>query len=205
MERTTHEPCPTRHAVILAAGESTRTRPLTLHRPKPLIPLLGKPLLAHILDELVGIVQHVTLVVGYRADDIRRSFGTSYQGMQLSFVVQEQVNGTAGALLSVAQQAEGGGAPPLDAPFFLLYGDNLISQVDVRGVCRDRYCLAGLQVADPRLFGVLEIHEGQVVRILEKTPYPPPGAPANPGIYHLDGQAVPLLAQIQPSPRASMS
>jgi NDP-sugar pyrophosphorylase family protein len=185
-------PCTTRHAVILAAGESKRTRPLTSQRPKPLIPLLGKPLLAHILDELFGLVERVTLVVGYRADEIKAAFGDSYRGMALRYVLQEQVNGTAGALLAVGQ---------IDEPFFLLYGDNLIAHADVLGVCAQRPSLAGMRVEDARSFGVLQIADGRVLSILEKPDHPPPGALANPGIYHLDAAAFPALARIAPSPR----
>lgn len=203
MTRTSSLPaCQTRHAIILAAGESRRTRPLTLHQPKPLIPLVGKPLLSHILDELVGLVEHVTLVVGYRAGDIRAHFGSVYQGMHLYYVYQHEINGTAGALLAVADQLSTAGIPlnEHDA-FFLLYGDNLISQIDLLGVCAQRYCLAALPVDDPTAFGILDVVDGRVMRIIEKPQQAPPDALANPGIYHFDGHVFSALRQIQPSPR----
>ncbi len=195
MAQNPQPPCATRHAVILAAGESKRTRPLTLHRPKPLIPLLDRPLLAHILDELHGLVDRVTLVVGYRADMIEATFGREYRGMSLRYVQQRVVNGTAGAVLA---------ARPIDEPFFLLYGDNLIAREDVLGVCRGRYGVAGLPVADARSFGVLEVADGLVHGILEKPPSPPPGALANPGIYQFDAAVFPLLERITPSPRGEL-
>lgn len=191
--------CQTRHAVILAAGESKRTRPLTLHRPKPLIPLLGKPLLSYILDELVGIIERVTLVVGYRADDIRAVFGSSYRGMELRYVQQQVVNGTAGALLAVEKQHAH--APPIDEPFFLLYGDNLISQIDLEHVCAQRYAMAALRVEDHSGFGILEVADGRVLRIIEKPLHAPPDPLANPGIFHFDQHVFPVLHQIVPSPR----
>lgn len=193
MPLTNSAQCATRHAVILVAGESRRTRPLTLHRPKPLIPLVGRPLLAHILDELVGLVTHVTLVVGYRAADIQAHFGADYRGMELRYVPQQQVNGTASALQAVAGR--------IDAPFFLLYGDNLISRVDLENICRERYSMAALRVADPQAFGILDIVDDRVQRIIEKPPHAKPGAPANPGIYHFDAAVFPLLERIRPSPR----
>jgi bifunctional UDP-N-acetylglucosamine pyrophosphorylase/glucosamine-1-phosphate N-acetyltransferase len=202
MSRTTSSsPCSTRHAIILAAGESTRTRPLTLQRPKPLIPLMGQPLLAHILDQLAGLVEHVTLVVGYRADDIRARFGDTYRDMRLHYVLQTERNGTAGALLAVADAAAAGSDLPLNEPFFLLYGDNLVSHIDLLRVCQQRYCVAALPVDDPRSFGVLDIAGDRVTRIIEKPPHAPPGSLANPGIYHFDGAVFALLRQITPSPR----
>lgn len=187
--------CTTRHVVILAAGESKRTRPLTAHRPKPLIPLLGRPLLAHILDELAGLVDRATLVVGYRAEMIEACFGDRYRDISLRYVRQTVVNGTAGALLAAA---------PIDEPFFLLYGDNLIARADVLGVCDERYKLAGLPVEDARSFGVLDIVDGRVRGVLEKPANPPPNALANPGIFHLDQAAFPALERIRPSPRGEL-
>jgi bifunctional UDP-N-acetylglucosamine pyrophosphorylase/glucosamine-1-phosphate N-acetyltransferase len=167
-----------------------------LQRPKPLIPLLGQPLLAHIFDQLVGLVEHVTLVVGYRAADISAHFGAEYRGMRLRYVLQTERNGTAGALLALADAAAAS-----DEPFFLLYGDNLISHTDLLRVCQQRYCLAALPVDDPRSFGVLDIEGDHVRRIIEKPPDAPPGSLANPGIYHFDGAVFPLVRQITPSPR----
>ncbi len=185
--------CTTRHAVILAAGESRRTRPLTLRRPKPLIPLLGQPLLAHILDELVGLVVRVTLVVGYRAEDIQHSFGTCYRGIELGYVHQQHINGTASALLAVADQVQ--------EPFFMLYGDNLISRADLLNVCQQRYCMAALSVPAPESFGILQTAGDRVLGIIEKPIQAAPGSLANPGIFHLDQQIFPLLQHIRPSPR----
>lgn len=187
--------CHTRHAVILAAGESKRTRPLTLHRPKPLIPLVDRPLLAHILDALAGLVDRATLVVGYRADQIEAAFGARYREIDLRYTRQQTVNGTAGALLAAA---------PIDEPFFLLYGDNLVAREDLLGVCRARYAVAGLRVEDARSFGVLEVVDGLVRGIIEKPAAPPPDALSNPGIYQLDADVFPLLGQIVPSPRGEL-
>lgn len=195
MPSSAQRACATRHAVVLAAGESKRTRPLTLHRPKPLIPLLDRPLLAHILDELVGLVERATIVVGYRAELVETFFGPEYRGIALRYARQPVVNGTAGALLAAA---------PLDEPFFVLNGDNLAAREDVLGVCAGPYAVAGLPVADARSFGVLQVVDGRVLAILEKPADPPPGALANPGIYHF-GQAVfPLLERIAPSPRGEL-
>ncbi|NJK82050.1 MAG: NTP transferase domain-containing protein [Chloroflexaceae bacterium] len=193
--------CITRHAIILAAGESKRTRPLTLQRPKPLIPLLDRPLLAHIMDQLVGLATRVTLVVGYRADMLRAFFGRTYRGMALDYVTQYAINGTAGALLAVEDAVTAGQIAPVDGSFFLLYGDNLISQIDVVGVCQQRYSLAALPVGDPSAFGVLDVAGQRVQRIIEKPPDAPPGSLANPGIYHFDAQVFAALHEIAPSPR----
>jgi bifunctional UDP-N-acetylglucosamine pyrophosphorylase/glucosamine-1-phosphate N-acetyltransferase len=86
----------------------------------------------------------------------------------------------------------------------LLYGDNLVARADVEGVRQMRYAVAGLRVSDPRSFGILELADGQVQRIIEKPAQPPLNALANAGIYHFDGDVVPLLRQITPSPRGEL-
>jgi bifunctional UDP-N-acetylglucosamine pyrophosphorylase/glucosamine-1-phosphate N-acetyltransferase len=141
------------------------------------------------------MVEHVTLVVGYRAEQIMAQFGSQYRGMTLRYVTQTTVNGTAGALVA---------AGPLHEPFFLLYGDNLIAAADVRGVMRARYAMAALPIADARAFGVLDIVGEQVRGIIEKPANPPPNALINPGIFHFDAAVFPLLAQITPSPRGEL-
>ena len=62
-------------AVILAAGEGVRLRPLTLERPKPLIKVDGKTLLEHNLDQLVGVIDEVILVIGYKGNMIKEYIG----------------------------------------------------------------------------------------------------------------------------------
>ena len=84
--------------VILAAGEGVRMRPLTNDRPKPLVPIAGRPLLAHILDALPSEVDELVLVVKYRQQQIRDFVGTSYNGTPVTYVEQGDQYGTGGAV-----------------------------------------------------------------------------------------------------------
>ena len=106
-------------AVILAGGLGTRLQPLTLHTPKPLLPLNGKPILGHIITQLQkhGVTK-IIISVGYKADQIRDCFGDgSSYGLSIRYVVETKPLGTGGA---VKQAARG-----LTEPFLLLWGDNL--------------------------------------------------------------------------------
>ncbi|MCK4832078.1 MAG: NTP transferase domain-containing protein, partial [Anaerolineales bacterium] len=76
---------PPTQAVILVAGASTRTHPLTIHRPKPLLPLLNKPILQHTLEQLDGLVAEAILVVGFEREQIRQAFGSSFRSIRLSY------------------------------------------------------------------------------------------------------------------------
>lgn len=105
-------------AVVPAAGEGTRMRPLTADRPKGLIEVAGQPLLGHVFDALRPVTTECVVVVGYRGDQIVERFGPTYGGLDLTYVRQSERRGLADALL----QAE----PHIDGDFISLNGDNIV-------------------------------------------------------------------------------
>ncbi len=105
-------------AVVPAAGEGTRMRPLTADRPKALVEVAGQPLLAHVLDALRPVTGEVVVVVGYRGEQIVDRFGPAYRGLELTYVRQPERRGLADAVL----QAE----PHVDGDFVSLNGDNVV-------------------------------------------------------------------------------
>src|SRR3989344_1124817 len=111
-------------AVIMAAGKSTRTYPLTLTRPKPLLPIANKPLLEHTLDNLHGTADEIILIVGYKKEMIRDKFGKSYKGMRLRYVNQKEQLGTGHALLMAK--------PFITGRFIVMAGDDLYSKQDIK-------------------------------------------------------------------------
>ena len=82
-------------AVILAAGEGKRMRPLTENTPKPMLPLLGRPILEHLLEILPEAVDEVILVVGYRAEKIKAHFSDRFGRFRIHYIHQEKPEGTA--------------------------------------------------------------------------------------------------------------
>ena len=84
--------------IILAGGKGTRLRPLTDMMPKPLIPVCGRGTLLRLLDELPEQIDHIILVVGYLHAKIRDAVGTSSQSRPVSYVLQDPLDGTGGAL-----------------------------------------------------------------------------------------------------------
>ena len=81
-------------AVILAAGKSTRTYPLTLTRPKPLLKAANKTILEHNLDNLNGIADEAILIVGYKKEMIRKKFGNNYNNIKIRYIEQKEQLGT---------------------------------------------------------------------------------------------------------------
>src|SRR4051812_27692661 len=86
-------------ALVLAGGEGTRLRPLTLTLPKPVIPLAGRPFLSFMLDWLGRHgVDDALLSCGYRSPDVEPALGNDHRGMRLRYVIEDEPLGTAGPL-----------------------------------------------------------------------------------------------------------
>lgn len=163
-------------AVILVAGKSTRTYPLTLSRPKPLLKITNKTLLQHNLEQLNGIVNEVILVVGYKQDMIKKAFGNSFGKIKIKYVEQKVQNGTGGALLAVKDYLKG--------KFLVMNGDDLFSKRDIKRCIKHNYCILGKEVADLYRFGEIVSNKDVVQKIIEK-PNRDLGV-ANTGIYVFD-------------------
>jgi len=105
-------------AVVPAAGEGTRMRPLTATQPKGLVEVAGKPLLAHVFETLAALdPEEIIVVVGYRGEDIEAAFGRAFEETPLRYVTQPEQRGLADAVL----RAE----PHIEGDFVVLNGDNI--------------------------------------------------------------------------------
>lgn len=105
-------------AIIPAAGEGTRLRPLTETKPKAMVEVDGDPLLAHVFRSVQDIdVQELIVIVGYRLEEIISHFGTEFNGIPITYVHQRNQLGLAHAV----HQAE----PHVDDTFIVVNGDNV--------------------------------------------------------------------------------
>lgn len=109
-------------AVVLAAGEGRRLRPLTYNRPKPMLPVAHRPIIEHVLDSLIdGGIERIAIVVGYRGARVKSHFGPTYRDIPIEFINQRKQLGSAHALL----QARGSGIPRESDRFLVVNGDQL--------------------------------------------------------------------------------
>jgi len=182
-------------AVILAGGEGTRLRPLTLTRAKPVVPLLNRPLLAYQLALLRrhGVTDAI-LACSYRVDDVRRALGDGAAlGTRLRYVVEDVPRGTGGGVRNAADLARG--------VVFVLNGD-ILTDADLTAMRRfhdargSRVTIFLRAVADPRPYGLVECAADGRVRAFREKPASLEGLAAatiNAGIYLIDAA---LLARI---------
>lgn len=170
-------------AVVLAAGRGERLHPITLTMPKPLLPIGGKPLADHLLSSLheAGI-NEALFVVHHLADQIMTCLGSSRLGIKLRYKEQGDVLGTAHAL-KVAETHVG------DEPFLLIHGDLFVPGRTIKKVI-EKYrqergpCMAVVRVESAGDYGVVDLENGRVVKIVEKPTLMGAGV-ANAGIYVL--------------------
>ena len=155
-------------AVVMAGGEGTRLRPLTSNQPKPMVPIVGKPCMEHIIELLKEHgFQDVIVTVAFLPQAIRSYFGGGESlGVDISYSVEESPLGTAGSV--------GLAAPALDDTFLVISGDALCD-IDLSRLVdfhkeRGAAVTIGLKsVENPLEFGIVVTDEdGRIERFLEK-------------------------------------
>ncbi|HEX5798530.1 MAG TPA: nucleotidyltransferase family protein, partial [Gaiellaceae bacterium] len=155
-------------AVVMAGGEGTRLRPLTSNQPKPMVPIVGKPCMEHILELLA---QHgfdeVVVTLAFLPQAIRSYFGTGEAlGLSIEYSVEEMPLGTAGSV-GLARDA-------FDETFLVISGDALcdVDLGELVRVHREKGAAVtiGLKsVENPLEFGIVVTDdEGRIERFLEK-------------------------------------
>jgi dTDP-glucose pyrophosphorylase len=203
-------------AVILAAGKGTRMGDLTQDRPKPMLLLQGKPILAHIIEGLAANgIREFCLITGWRAEVIEDYFQEGHQhGVQIQYVRQTVQDGT-GKAPELAKEFVGA------SPFLLTYGDILVQPETYRQML-NRFASGpfdglvtvtrgedvkkgGLLFFDSRfnLLRVVEKPSDQQLGELQQAGWLSPGAPLwyNAGIYLFRPCLFGFTAALQKSPR----
>lgn len=186
--------------LILAAGKGSRLYPVTLHVPKPLLPIANRPTLEYAFDRLKEIgVQEICVVVGEAEEQMKAALGSGRAyGVDLSYVRQTEPKGLAHAV-GFARDFVGG------EDFVLYLGDAVYSEGFAQHATRfrDSGC-ANLNIVkpveDPSRFGVANVSDGRIVKLVEK-PKEPESNLAMAGLYFFGPQIWSVLPDLQPSAR----
>jgi mannose-1-phosphate guanylyltransferase / phosphomannomutase len=186
-------------AVVMAGGEGSRLRPLTIRRPKPMVPIAGKPVMEHILHLLKrhGITE-VIVTVQYLASNIEDYFGNGSQfGMRITYSREDIPLGTAGSVKNAEEQ--------LTEPFLVISGDAL-TDYDLTALIKyhnEKRSLATLLLAhvhNPLEYGVIITNEdGHIAQFLEKPSWGEVFSDTiNTGIYVLHPQIFTYFEKYKP-------
>lgn len=186
--------------LILSGGRGTRLRPLTYTSAKQLVPVANKPVLFYGIEAIAAAgIREIGIVVGDTQAEIRAAVGDgSRWGVRVQYIEQDAPRGLAHAV-KISESFVGG------EPFVMYLGDNLLN----RGITqfveefeRDRPAAQILltRVPDPQQFGVAQLDNGRVVRLVEK-PTEPIGDLALVGVYMFGPDVFESVQRIRPSGR----
>lgn len=154
-------------AVVLAAGEGTRLRPLTRNRPKPMLPAANRPVLEHVLDALVDAgLDRIVLVVGYRRERVQEYFGATYRDIPIEYVKQDKQLGSGHALLQAHSAVKNA--------CIVVNGDHIVAETAVEQVVETfqsddaSAAMAVIERADASKYGAVTLADRDVAEIIEK-------------------------------------
>ena len=152
--------------VILAAGRGTRMGALTNTLPKPMLPVAGRPLVAHTVDAAIEAgATRIVLVVGYESAAVKAYFESDTFGVPVSFVQQAEQRGTGDAVRSAVSHLKSG-------PFVVLNGDGLYDHESLSHLYEVGPAVGSYRVPNPETYGVLRTDGDCVTGIVEKPAEP---------------------------------
>jgi len=187
-------------AIVPAAGEGTRLRPLTAERPKGLVEVAGRPILTHVFESLrTAGIDHIVVVVGYRGDDIVDYYGDRFRDVSLTYAWQSEQLGLGHAVSTAAAHVSG--------DVVVWNGDN-VGDVNLSGLIerhRGADAAATLlvdEVSRERASegAVFVVDDGEVVGLVEK-PDAPPSTLIPRGVFAFSPRIFDALDRIDPSAR----
>jgi NDP-sugar pyrophosphorylase family protein len=167
-------------AIILAAGEGVRMRPLTENKPKPLLEVGGKTILEQIISRLPDEIDELILVVGYLGQQIVDFCKDEFCGRKVQYVWQEKKLGTYHALKICQHLFEP------NERFLILFADDIHGAEGIEGCLKYERALIVEETKEPWKFGIVDLNEDQSINDIIEKPENPPSNLASTGVLLLD-------------------
>ncbi len=154
-------------AVLLVGGLGTRLRPLTYSRPKPLLPLLNRPMISYLLDLLPDSVDEVIVPVSYMSRRMRDYFNSLHDGRNYVVVHEVEPLGTGGALGNVRDHL---------TDDFLVFNGDIVCSIDIKSLIDFHREKGGVgtislwEVENPEAFGIVQLDEDDRITLFKEKP-----------------------------------
>ena len=155
-------------ALIPVAGAGIRLRPHTYTQPKPLIPVAGKPILGHIIDELIAAdFTEFVFIIGYLGEKVKYFVEKNYEHLNCQFILQSEREGLGHAVWTAREAIQH------EDELFIVLGDTVFDTNLRPMIESSTTCFGVKEVADPRNFGIVGLDEkGFVKKVVEKPRIP---------------------------------
>ena len=138
-------------AIILAAGEWKRLRPLTNTIPKPIIKIFWKTIIEHNLEHIYKYVSEIIIVVKYKADEVKKAIWDEYKKVKVSYREQSDKPGTAWAIMWMED---------IKKDVIILNGDSIFPKKDLKKILElDWYWALAKKVKEPEKYGIFKVDE----------------------------------------------
>lgn len=183
-------------AIILAAGESTRTHPLTINKPKPMLKIANKRIIEHTFEQIKDLVDEAIIIVGFKKEMIQEFLGEEFLGIPITYVEQKERLGTGHAILQAKNLIKG--------KTLILPGDDFFMNEDLKELSKNDYGVLVKEVDNPKAFGIMDVDDkGRTIGIIEK-PQNPTSNLANTACWVLEKDFLKHLEKIKPSSRGEI-
>lgn len=183
-------------AILLCAGKSTRTLPLTATKPKPLLPILDTTIIDYTLNILKEHFSKIIIVVGYKKEMIQKHLENKYPDLSITYVEQKEQKGTGHAVLECIPYIT-------EEKIVIMNGDDLYSKEDIKTLINQKHGALTKKVDNPSQYGVFIEKNNCVVDLIEK-PDTFVGNNANIGCYFVKKEFCEDVKKIKPSKRGEL-
>jgi dTDP-glucose pyrophosphorylase len=181
-------------AIILAAGEWTRLRPLTYEIPKAMVEVWGKSLLEHNMDKLLWYVNEFIIVVKYKKEKVEEKIRNIYKWIPVQYHVQNEEKWTWAAIKWVKIKGD----------IIIAYADAIISQIDVDNVMQATwFAVLWKKVQNPEKYGIFKIKNWYITEVIEK-PKEYVGNMANFWFFKVNDTLLDIVETVKLSPRGEI-
>jgi glucose-1-phosphate thymidylyltransferase len=166
--------------IIPVAGIGSRLRPHTHTQPKALVPVAGKPILSHIVDNLINAgIRDFIFILGYLGDKIENYIDATYPDIQATFIVQEPREGPGHAVWLAKNFIN-------DSDDVIIALGDTVFDIDLKEIIQQKQSSLGVKkVEDPRNFGVVETGENGFIKSVVEKPSIPKSNMALVGLYRI--------------------
>lgn len=147
-------------AIILAAGEWSRLRPLTNTTPKPIIKIFWKTIIEHNLEHIYKYVSEIIIIVKYKQEEIKKAIWDEYEWVKVTYIEQNDEKWTWAAIRWIK----------LEKDVLIMNWDSIFWKEDLKKICKlDGYGALAKKVDEPEKYGIFEIDEKNIIKkVVEK-------------------------------------
>jgi mannose-1-phosphate guanylyltransferase len=182
-------------AIILAGGLGTRLRPLTDETPKPLLPIKGKPIIEHAINNFRKYgIKDIILSIGYKSEKIKDYFGNGEKlNVNISYCIEDEPLGTGGAIKKASEN--------IKETFIAINGDNLADfnwndMIKFHKENNAEITMGLFPVKDVTQFGIARLNKNKIIEFIEKPALEDaPSNLNNAGAYIIEPKALEILPE----------